>query len=45
MNGFAPLSWATIAAWSQFTGNVPEPLEVEALFTLDTVILYPGEDE
>jgi hypothetical protein len=42
-HGPAPLSWPTVAAWSQFSGLVPEPCECDALFTLDGVLLFPGE--
>lgn len=43
MGGLAPLSYGTIAAWSQFTGITPEPDEVDALIRLDGVLLVPGE--
>lgn len=42
-HGYSPLSWPALAAWSQFTGNVPERCECDALFLLDTVRLNPGE--
>lgn len=43
MNGFSPLSWSTIDAWARWTGNVPDPEDVDALFMLDTVMLSKPE--
>lgn len=36
-NGFGqnPISYAEVASWSQLTGVVPEPLEVQAMMMLD----------
>jgi len=45
MNGLAPLSYATIAAWSALTGNVPNTLEVRALFVLDASLLSPPDEK
>jgi hypothetical protein len=39
MNGLAPLSWPTIAAWSQMTGHRPNAREVVALFQLDDAMM------
>lgn len=46
MNGYAPLSYATIAGWSQLTGRDPSIGDVEALLLLDSILLHPevGED-
>lgn len=41
MNGFAPLSYATIAYWADLTGQIVEPFEVEALLMLDGILLHP----
>jgi hypothetical protein len=42
-HGYAPLSWPSVAAWSQFSGRVPDRAEQDALFLLDSVLLSPGE--
>ena len=39
MAGLAPLTYSTIAAWSELTGAEPGPLDVEALMALDAVLL------
>jgi hypothetical protein len=41
MNGFAPLSWTTLDAWARWTGNVPDREDVDALFVIDSVMLFP----
>jgi hypothetical protein len=43
MNGFAPLSWATLDAWARLTGNVPDQEDIDSLFLLDSVMLFPGD--
>lgn len=47
MEGLAPVSYGTIEAWSRLMGVTPDPLEVRALITLDSVIRHPerGEQE
>jgi len=35
MDGYAPLSFTSIEAWSRLTGRVIEPYEVHALLSLD----------
>ncbi len=45
MNGLNPLTYTTVADWSRLKGVKPEPHEVEALLTLDAVMLFPGEAE
>lgn len=41
MNGFAPLSYVTIDAWSRLTGARPDAEDVDALIRLDAVLLNP----
>jgi hypothetical protein len=43
MNGFAPLTWSTLDAWARWTGNLPDPADIDALFLLDSVMLFPGD--
>jgi hypothetical protein len=43
MNGYAPMTWATLDAWARWTGNHPDSEDVEALFVLDAIMLHPGE--
>lgn len=43
MNGFAPLSYATIAAWAELTGASPSAEDVRALMLLDAVLSSPGD--
>lgn len=42
MSGSAPLTWATLDAWSRLTGNIPDQEDIDALFTLDAVMLRPA---
>jgi hypothetical protein len=44
MNGFAPMTWATLDAWARWTGNIPDRDEIDALFILDAVLLSPPKD-
>ena len=41
MEGLAPLSYSTIEAWARLMGVYPDPLEVQALITLDHVMRHP----
>ena len=41
--GIAPLAWTTLDAWSRLTGLTLAREEIDALFTLDTVLSHPGE--
>ena len=41
MNGFSPLSWTTLDSWARWTGNVPDREDVDALFVIDSVMLFP----
>jgi hypothetical protein len=43
MSGLLPLSFTTIAAWSELKGVSVEPHEVDALIQLDSAMLYPGD--
>lgn len=45
MDGYAPLSYSTVAAWADLMGIAVEPQEVEGLMMLDAVIRHPGEPE
>lgn len=40
-NGFGqnPISYTEIVAWSQLTGVVPQPLEIQAIMALDTAYM------
>jgi hypothetical protein len=42
-HGPAPLSWVTLDAWDRMTGARPDGEEIAALFTLDGVLIAPGE--
>jgi hypothetical protein len=42
-HGIVPLSWPTVDAWSRHMGYHPEPCELDVLFTLDGVLIAPGE--
>lgn len=41
MEGVAPLSYTTVAAWSQLTDTAIRPHEVDALMALDAAIRNP----
>lgn len=41
MNGFAPLSYTTIADWARLTDRTVRPHEVKALLALDRVMRNP----
>lgn len=43
MNGAAPLSWATLDAWSSKTGRNPTAQECQALMELDHAIRNAGK--
>lgn len=43
MDGAAPLSYATIEAWSRLTDTRVEPHEVDALLMLDAAIRHSEE--
>jgi hypothetical protein len=43
--GVAPLSYATVEAWSRLMDVRVDPHEVEALMALDAVMCHPGENE
>lgn len=43
MDGLVPLTYATIADWSRLMKVVPDPEDVNALFTLDAVLLSSGK--
>lgn len=43
MNGFAPLTWGTLGEWSRMAGNAPDQEDIDALFLLDGVMLFPGD--
>ena len=41
MNGHSPLTWETLDAWARWTGNVPDREDVDALFVINSVMLFP----
>jgi hypothetical protein len=43
MDGYAPLGYATVAAWAQLMAITVAPHEVEALMMLDAVMRHPGD--
>jgi hypothetical protein len=45
MNGIAPLSYATVESWSRLKGVDVMPHEIDALFLLDSVMIYPGNPD
>ena len=45
MSGYSPLTYTTIAHWSELTGNRPAPHEVQALMWIDSILLSDGKDE
>ena len=45
MSGYAPMTWATLDAWSRLTGNVPDGEDLDALFVLDAVLCHPEPDK
>lgn len=45
MDGYAPLSYTTIVAWSRLMGITVEPHEAEALIAIDGALRHPGEPE
>ncbi len=44
MGGLFPLSYSEIQAWSRMTGNRPDPQEVDALITLDSILRNPDTE-
>ena len=46
-NGFGqnPISYTEIVSWSQLTGVVPEPLEVQTIMALDAAYMSVQADE
>lgn len=45
MSGLSPLTYQTIAVWARLMDRRPRPHEVEALLTLDAVLLFPDAVE
>lgn len=45
MAGPLPVTWETLAHWSQLTDTRPAPHEVSALFELDAIMLNPPEPD
>jgi len=45
MDGPAPLSWATLSAWSDATGNQVSAAEASALMLLDGAMRHPEDLE
>jgi hypothetical protein len=43
MDGYAPLSFASVESWARLTGRTIEPHEVHALLSLDEVRRNPPE--
>ena len=43
MQGYAPLTYGTIADWSRLMGIDPLPHEVDALMQLDAILCNPPE--
>lgn len=41
MEGYAPLSFATVESWARLTHRHPTPDDVHALFMLDAVMRHP----
>jgi hypothetical protein len=45
MNGFAPLSYGTVADWARLRGHTPSSADVEGLMRLDAVLLSAGAEK
>lgn len=42
--GVNPLTWSTVHAWASHTRRSPDPAELQSLFALDAVLLFPKEE-
>jgi len=45
MNGYSPLTWETLDAWARWTGNAPDTEDLDALFIINGIMLFPADPE